>query len=106
MYNFFLLGTPPPPTRETPLSFAHPHVSVRFGIGGHLVTVLPVKPSSHFPAVVDIHSVQVGLLNYIYMYMYMYAVYCVCTCIYVCFVHAYCTCTCIYMYIPLVFHRI
>ena len=73
MYNFFFLGTPPPPTRETPLSFAHPHVSVRFGIGGHLVTVLPVKPSSHFPAVVNIHSVQVGLLNYMYMYtVYMY----------------------------------
>lgn len=60
---FFIIESAPlppaPPQRETPLPFAHPHVSVRFGIGGHLVTVLPVKPSSHTSAKVEIIAIQV-----------------------------------------------
>lgn len=56
-----LSGSPPPPVRETPLPFAHPHVSVRFGIGGHLVTVLPVVPTEHSSAIVEIHTLKVQL---------------------------------------------
>ena len=45
-----------PPARETPLSFAHPHVPVRFGPGGQLVIGLPIISGT---SSVEIHSVQV-----------------------------------------------
>ncbi|XP_019860577.1 PREDICTED: protein transport protein Sec16A-like [Amphimedon queenslandica] len=51
-------GSPSPPRRDTPLCFCFPHVSVRFSIGGQLVTGSPVKPSEHVPAIVHIHSLQ------------------------------------------------
>ena len=64
LINFILFivspAAPSPPRRETPECFCFPHVSVRFSIGGQLVTVSPVKPSDHVPATVHIHSIQVS----------------------------------------------
>jgi hypothetical protein len=47
------------PARETPQPFSYPHVVVRFGFGGQLVTVLPFTLNSTYSAKVDIYSVQV-----------------------------------------------
>jgi hypothetical protein len=46
------------PARETPQPFSYPHVVVRFGFGGQLVTVLPFTLNSTYSAKVDIYSVQ------------------------------------------------
>jgi hypothetical protein len=51
--------TPPPPPRETPELFAHPHVRATFGFGGQLVTILPNYPASDgSSAVVEITFVK------------------------------------------------
>ena len=51
-----LSATPPVPRRGTPEMFYNPHVTARFGIGGHLVVVLPDVPSMGQCGIVEIHS--------------------------------------------------
>ena len=47
-------STPPPPPRDTPELFAHPHVRATFGFGGQLVTVLPSYSGTACSPIVEI----------------------------------------------------
>ena len=51
-------STPPPPPRETPELFAHPHVRATFGFGGQLVTVVP-----SYPGVSQSPTVEIAFLK-------------------------------------------
>ncbi|KAG8447520.1 hypothetical protein GDO86_014863 [Hymenochirus boettgeri] len=47
----------------TPEKFGSPHVCARFGPGGHLIKVLSNLPSDGQPALVEIHNMEVIMLN-------------------------------------------
>ena len=48
----------PPPQRQTPELFVHPHVRASFGFGGQLVTVLPNSAMRKQPLTVEISEVK------------------------------------------------
>ncbi|XP_061183855.1 uncharacterized protein LOC133192032 isoform X3 [Saccostrea echinata] len=46
------------PSRMTPVKHSIPHACIRFGPGGHLVKVMPNRPSEGQPATVEIHDLN------------------------------------------------